>query len=206
MARTSFIRQIYRNKNDCQGIVFLDRDGTINKEVNYLRDEKQIQILPHVSEGIALLNKENIRVIVITNQPAVARGYTTISGLKKINNTLVSHLKKKNAYIDAIYSCPHHPERYHPNIPPNAMKYRIKCSCRKPKLAMFRQALRDFKVNTKKAFVVGDRTGDIKAGKNLKITTFLVETGFGGRDNKYSIAPDYIVCDLYEAIDIILNH
>lgn len=201
-----FIKQIYRNKKNYVGIVFLDRDGTINKEVNYLRDKAQIEILPHVAEGIALLNKEKIVVVVITNQPVVTRGYVTIKGLKEINDTLVEHLMKENAYIDAIYSCPHHPERDHPDIPASAVKYRIECECRKPKLAMFRQAIEDFNVNKEAAFVIGDRTEDIKAGENLGITTILVEMGFGGCDNKYHIMPDYTACDFGEAVDIIMRN
>lgn len=188
MVGASFVRQIYRNKKDYQGIIFVDRDGTINKDVSYLRDKTQIEILPHVAEGIALLNKENIAVVVITNQPVVARGYITIRGLKEINDTLVEYLMKENAYIDAIYSCPHHPERHHPDIPPSAMKYRIDCDCRKPKLAMLKKAARDFNINLESAFIVGNTSRDIMTGKNLGISTILVKKGM-----TFSHAVDIII-------------
>lgn len=205
MVGSSFVKQIYRNKKDYQGIIFLDRDGTINKEVSYLRDKAQIEILPQVAEGIALLNKEKIAVVVITNQPVVARGYVTTRGLKEINDILVEHLMKENAYIDAIYSCPHHPERYHPDIPVRAMKYRIECDCRKPKLAMLKKAAEDFNINLESAFIVGNTSHDIMTGKNLGIPTILVETGFGGKDNKYSVKPDYVTRDFSHAVDIIMR-
>ncbi len=188
-----FIEQIYRNEKDYKGIIFLDRDGTLNQEVNYLQKLMQIKLLPSVLEGIRALNKNKIAVVIITNQPVVARGYITIGELKKINDSLVAILKKKNAYIDAIYSCPHHPEMEHPDIPPHAMKYRIKCECRKPGLAMYKKALSVF--GSKKVFgVIGDQTRDIFAGKKLKIPTAAVMTGYKGKDALYDVTPDF-VCD-----------
>lgn len=196
---SDFITQIYRNNKNYRGIVFLDRDGTINKDVNYLSDKTQIKILPKVVSGIRMLNQNNIAVVVITNQPVIARGLIIEEDLKKLNDTLSERLKKEGAYIDAIYSCPHHPEKNHPDIPERAMKYRIVCECRKPKVAMLRKALEDFNINLETAFIVGDRTEDIKAGENLSIKTILVETGYGGRDNKYPVSPDYISKDFANA-------
>lgn len=188
-----FIEQIYRNNKNYQGIIFLDRDGTINQEVNYLREKKQIRILPGVIDGIALLNKNNIAVVVITNQPVIARGLISIKDLGKLNDLLVDELKKENAYIDAIYSCPHHPEKNHLDIPESAAKYRISCKCRKPGLAMYKKALSVF--GSKKVFgVIGDQTKDILAGKRLKIPTVIVKTGYKGEDGLYDVKPDF-VCD-----------
>lgn len=200
-----FITQIYRNNKNYKGIVFLDRDGTINKDVNYLSDKAQIEILPKVPSGLRVLNQNSICVVVITNQPVVARGVITIRGLRKLNDTLSERLKKEGAYIDAIYSCPHHPERNHPDIPERAMKYRIVCECRKPKVAMLRKAVEDFNINLETAFIVGDRTEDIKAGENLGIKTILVETGYGGRDNKYPVSPDYISKDFANAVQFCIK-
>lgn len=202
-----FIRQVYKKEDaSFRKTVFLDRDGIINREVNYLSRLEQFSFLPGVLDGIKKFNNHSVVVIVITNQPVVARGLATIKDVKLINDTLVTMLNKKNAYINAVYFCPHHPERNHPDIPPQALKYRIKCQCRKPKLAMFKAAIKDFNINLQSAYLVGDRTIEIEAGKKLGIPTILVETGFGGRDNKYPIKSDYISIDFSHAVDIIVNH
>lgn len=201
-----FVEQIYRNEKDYKGIVFLDRDGTINQQkVGYLQSTTQIKLLPTVAEGIRKLNKNKIAVVIITNQPVVARGYITIEVLKKINDSLVVVLKKKNAYINAIYSCPHHPEKNHPDIPKSAMKYRIKCSCRKPGLAMFKLALSVFG-SPKMLGVIGDQTKDILAGKKLKIPTAIVKTGYKGEDGLYDVAPDFICDNFLTAVRVLLKN
>lgn len=199
-----FIEQIYRNNKNYKGIVFLDRDGTINGEVDYLRSENQIEILPTVFEGIRLLNKREIAVVVITNQPVIARGLITIEELKNINNTLFEILRKENAYIDAIYSCPHHPEPDHPDIAPEAMKYRIKCECRKPGIAMHKKAMSVF--GSKKILgVIGDNTRDIAAGEKLSATKVIVKTGDQGEDGTYDVRPDFICDNFLDAVQILLQ-
>jgi len=198
-----FIEQIYQKNKDYKGIVFLDRDGTINREVNYLRYKGQIEILPEVANGIRMLNRNNIAVVVITNQPAVARGLITIKGLKKINDTLFEVLRKKSAYIDAIYSCPHHPEKDYPDIPKRAMKYRIKCECRKPGLLMYKKALSTY--GSKNILgVIGDRTSDVASGKKLSIPTVIVRTGFRGEDSIHNVMPDFICDNFSDAVRILL--
>lgn len=172
-----FIEQIYRNYKNYKGIIFLDRDGTIIREVEYLQNEGDIEILPKVIDGIRILNQNNIAVIVVTNQPVVARGLINIKDLKRINNEIVSKLEKEGAYISAIYSCPHHPEKYHIDIPPHAMKFRIKCECRKPGIAMYKKALEIY--GSKKVLgVIGDDTRDIVAAKNLEVRGVLVSDNF----------------------------
>lgn len=194
-----FITQIYRNNKNYKGIIFLDRDGTINKEVNYLFDKAQIEILPFVPNGIRLLNRNNIAVVVITNQPVVARGVITIGELKKLNDILSERLKKEGAYVDAIYSCPHHPERNHPDIPPKAMKYRIVCECRKPGLLMYKKALSVY--GSKKILgVIGDQTKDVLVGKKLKARTAIVKTGYKGEDELYNVTPDFICDNFLDAV------
>jgi len=198
-----FITQIYRNNKDYEGIIFLDRDGTINKEVNYLSSKAQVEILPHVVEGIRMLNQNNIAVVVITNQPVVARGLITIEYLKKINDMLFEKLKKEGVYIDAVYSCPHHPERHHPDIPLSAMKYRIGCECRKPGILMYKKALSTY--GSKNILgVIGDRTSDVASGKKLLVPTVIVKTGFRGEDSKYNVIPDFICDNFPDAVRRLL--
>lgn len=198
-----FIEQIYRNNKNYRGIVFLDRDGTINEEVNYLRSKYQIGILPTVVEGLRLLNKRRIAVVVITNQPVIARGLITVEDLKKLNNILVEKLKKEGVYIDAIYSCPHHPEPDHPEISFQAMKYRRKCECRKPGLAMYKKAL-SFYGSKKVLGVIGDQTRDVAAGKMLLIPSVIVRTGHRGEDGIYNVVPDFICNNFLDAVNRLL--
>jgi len=198
-----FIEQVYRNNKNYRGIIFLDRDGTINREEKYIYHEKQIKFLPQVTEGIRLLNKNNIAVIVITNQPAVARGLITIEDLKKLNDILFEKLKKENAYIDAIYSCPHHPERSHSDIPRDAMKYRISCKCRKPGTAMHKKAISIYG-SSKIIGVIGDQTRDILAAKNLGTIGVIVKTGFKGKDGLYDVTADSVCENFLNAVKVLL--
>lgn len=194
-----FIEQIYKKNKNYHGLIFLDRDGTLNYEVGYLSKLNQIKILPSVVKGLDFLNKNKIAVIVIANQPVVARGYVSVEGLKKINDRLTEILGKKNVYIDAIYSCPHHPEKNHRDIPAFAKKFRVKCKCRKPGLAMLERAFSAYK--TKKIIgIVGDQTRDIMCGKNFSIKTALVLTGHKGQDGVYKIKPDFVGRNFYDAV------
>lgn len=198
------IEQIYRNNKAYRGIVFLDRDGTVNREVDYLQDRTQIEILPTVVEGIRLLNRRRIAIVIITNQPAVSRGLITIKGLKKINDILFEKLKRENAYINAIYSCPHHPERDHPDIPDYSMQYRLVCECRKPKLGMYKKALSVY--GSKKIFgVIGDQTKDVLSGKKLKAPTIIVKTGYRGEDKIYDVRPDFVCDNFLDAVNALLR-
>ncbi len=199
-----FIEQIYRKNKNYEGIVFLDRDGTINEEVDYLNSEMQTKILPTVVRGIQILNKKRIAVVVITNQPVIARGLITIDELKKINDTLFEDLKKEGAFIDAIYSCPHHPETNHSDIPPHAMKFRIECDCRKPGLAMYKKAISDFGLK-KILGAIGDQTKDVVAGKNLGIRSVIVKTGYAGQDGIHDVAPDFICNNFLSAVNALLQ-
>ncbi len=198
-----FVEQIYRNNKNYRGVVFLDRDGTINEDVNYLRSKYQIEILPTVVRGLRLLNKKHIAVVVVTNQPVVARGLITIEDLKKLNDTLIEKLKKEGAYIDAIYSCPHHPEPDHPEISFQAMKYRIKCDCRKPGLAMYKKVLSVY--DSKKVLgVIGDQTRDVLAGKKLGTLGVIVRTGYKGEDGLYDVNADFVCDNFLDAVGRLL--
>lgn len=201
--RHQFIEQIYRNNKNYHGIVFLDRDGTVNREVNYLRSKQQIEILPTVVLGIRLLNKRRIAAVVVTNQPVVARGLITIEGLRKLNDLLFEKLRKEGVYIDAIYSCPHHPQREHPDIPTSAVKYRIACECRKPGLAMYKKALSIY--GSKKVLgVIGDQTRDILAGKKLETSGVIVRTGYKGEDGLYEVTADFVCDNFLSAVKRLL--
>lgn len=182
-----------------QKAVFLDRDGVVNREVDNLKNIKQLRLLPNVAASINRLNRFGFLVIVVTNQPVIARGWLTEKDLKKIHQILIKRLSQKGAKIDAIYYCPHHPNA-------NLKKYRRRCRCRKPNIGLIRKAVKKFKIDLKKSFMVGDSTRDILAGKRAKLKTILVKTGYAGQDGKYEVKSDFITGNLSEAIKIIKKH
>ena len=176
--------------------VFLDRDGTINKEVDNLRSLSQLRILPGSASAIKELNREGFLVIVITNQPVISRGWVSEKGLDKIHAVLIRKLREKGAKLDAIYYCPHHPRA-------QIKKYRAVCKCRKPNIALIIKAAKKFGINLKKSFMIGDSTRDVLSGKNAKVKTILVKTGYAGKDGKYNVKPDFVAKNLKEAVKII---
>ena len=183
--------------------VFLDRDGVINEEAGYITSAEQLKIIDSVPEAIQILNEEGFKVIVVTNQPQVARGLCSEEDIKNLHERLSDKLMATGAKIDAFYFCPHHPEKDHPDIPGEALRYRIHCSCRKPETFLFKKAAEDFDIDLKNSFLIGDRSVDVKAGENIGCKTFLVKTGSGGSDFKYEVKPDFIVDDLMKAAKLI---
>jgi len=179
--------------------VFLDRDGVINEEVNLLSDARQLRLIQNAEKAIKLLNNLGFYVIVATNQPQVARGLLKEKEAEKINETLRKMLAKKGAKIDAIYFCPHHPEKHHLDIKPECMKYRIECDCRKPNIGMLKKAEKKFGLNLKSCYIIGDKTMDMQTGKNAGCRTILVKTGYAGKDKKYDVKPNFIAKDLFDA-------
>lgn len=183
--------------------IFLDRDGVIIENINLLHKPEQIKLIDGSAKALKMLN-EFFHVIVVTNQPQVARGLCTEEDVNKIHEKLKNDLKRFEAKIDAIYYCPHHPEKHHSDIKPECMKYRIDCECRKPKIGMLTKAKEDFDLDLEKCFLIGDSTRDILTGKNAGCKTILVKTGYAGRDGKFLAKPDFICENLLEAAKLIL--
>ena len=182
-----------------QKAVFLDRDGVINREVNNLKSIKQLRLLPNVATSIGKINRLGFLLIVITNQPVIARGWLTEMGLERIHRELMRRLAVKGAKIDEIYYCPHHPNA-------NLKKYRVQCRCRKPNTGMIKAAAKKNAINLKKSFIIGDSTRDILTGKRAKLKIILLKTGYAGQDGKYNVKPDFIAKDLSEAVKIIKKY
>lgn len=181
--------------------VFLDRDGVITKEPPYYAHKiEQLELVPKSAETIRLLNESGFKVIVVSNQAGVARGYYREKDIQIYNNEMKRQLEEKGAYIDAIYYCPHYPEAI-------IEKYKIDCECRKPKPGMLSQAEKDLNLNLKLSFLVGDKMSDIEAGYRAGCKTILVLTGQGNDElkkiSKMNIKPNYISKDLFTAIQII---
>ena len=162
-----------------QKAVFLDRDGTINKYVGFLRDIKDFELLPGVSEAIKMINDSGYLAIVITNQPVIARGEVTVPELLEIHNKMETMLGAEGAYLDAIYYCPHHP---HKGYEGEISELKIDCECRKPKPGMLINAAKDYNINLKNSWMIGDGENDIKAGKAAGCKTAFIGEGEYGQD------------------------
>lgn len=182
--------------------VFIDRDGVINTEADFLIDVKKLEFVENADRAITLFNEMGFAVVIVTNQPQVARGLCSEKDVRKLHRFMKNELKKKGAKIDGIYYCPHHPERRR-DIPKWAMKYRIECRCRKPGIGMLKEAGEKFDIDFSNSYLIGDRTVDIKAGQNAGCKTILVKTGYGGKDGKYNVKPDYICKDIYDAAKLV---
>lgn len=168
-----------KNLKNKQKAVFLDRDGTINKFVGFLRNIDDFELIDGVSEAIKKINSSGYLAIVITNQPVIARGEVAFEELERIHNKMETLLGKQGAYLDAIYYCPHHPHRgYEGEIP----ELKIDCDCRKPKPGMFIKAAEDFNIDLSESWMIGDSENDVKAGKNAGCRTALIGDEYFNQD------------------------
>ncbi len=171
--------------------VFLDRDGVIVNESNYNKIE-QLELIKGSAEAIKLLNENNLLAIIVTNQAGIAKGYFTENDTMLFNDKLKDELEKQDAYIDAIYYCPHHPD--------------LNCKCRKPKSGMLYTAKRKFDIDLTQSFMIGDKITDIEAGDNVGCKTIMVMTGYGKENINIKTNKRYYVAeDLYNAVEFIIK-
>lgn len=160
-----------KNLKNKQKAIFLDRDGTINRYVGFLRDIDQFELIPGVADAIKSINNSGYLAIVVTNQPVIARGEVTWDELQQIHNKMETLLGAEGAYLDAIYFCPHHPDKgFEGEIP----ELKIDCNCRKPKPGMLLKAAEDFNIDLKASWMIGDGKNDIEAGRNAGCRTILL--------------------------------
>jgi D-glycero-D-manno-heptose 1,7-bisphosphate phosphatase len=180
--------------------VFLDRDGTIVREVGYLRSSAQLRLLPRAASAIKRLNDFGFAVIVATNQSGIARGLLTEADLALTNEALQRRLARYGAHVDAFYFCPHHPEVGPP-------KYRRRCRCRKPSPGMLLRAARELDLDLPRSFAVGDSARDLLAGRNAGARAILVRTGYGRRTEAEcgaALPADHVADDLAAAVEWVL--
>ena len=190
-----------KNLKNKQRAIFLDRDGTINKQKGLICSEEQFELELYAAESLNRLHAAGFLAIVVTNQPVVARGLCDIAAVDNIHAKMETLLGREGAYLDAIYFCPHHPDSGYPGENP---KYKIPCVCRKPATGMIEQAVSRFNIDVSDSWIVGDSTIDIQTGLNAGLHTALVLTGVGGKDGKYAVEPEIVGANLNDAIDRIL--
>jgi len=176
--------------------IFVDRDGTISRDVLYLNSPDQFTMYPGVGPGIRTLKKKGYKIIVITNQSGIGRGYFTEQQLLSIHEKMAEEFQKFGVTLDGIYYCPHHPDD--------------KCNCRKPRTGLFEQAITDHDIDVKKSFMIGDKILDIGAGKKAGTKTILIPEPHVRDDclsnkSRWEYAPDYIADDFCDAVEWILK-
>lgn len=177
--------------------IFLDRDGVIYREKNLFYQGHPITKPEHVEwedrskEALQKFSSLDFLLVIITNQAQINRGLLTPSILNEINKPIYDELRKYGRFLDGFYFCPHIPEE--------------NCECRKPKLGLIKRAQLDLDLDLKNSWLIGDQTSDIKAGRDSNCKTILIRTGYGGRDNQFSINPDFTTKDLMDAYNLIQN-
>lgn len=177
-----------------QKAVFLDRDGVLTIEKGFLHSAEEMALYEYGRECVVKLHEAGYLVFVITNQSGVSRGYFTEDELNKMNARLIDE-----SGVDAVYYCPHHVDGI-------VKKYAVPCDCRKPNTGLIEKASKDYCIDLKGSYFIGDRECDIQTGKNAGIKTILVRTGYGAEEEKRNIHPDYVVDDLKAATDICINN
>lgn len=182
-----------------QPAAFLDRDGTIIRQVELLHDSKQMRLLPGAAEAIRMLNRNGIKVIVVTNQPVVARGISTLSDVTNMHELLNRRLRRNRAHVDAFYFCPHHTNA-------TIEEFKCACNCRKPNPGMILLAAAEHGLNLGQSVMMGDTTQDILTGRRAGVRTILVKTGHGGKDPwQYECSADHEAPDLRAAVSLWLK-
>jgi len=175
--------------------VFIDRDGTINKNTGYIDSPDRFEIYPGVAEGIKKLKDNGFKIIIITNQSGIARGFFTVENLDEIHKKMNDILAKKDVKVDAIYFCPHHPDE--------------KCDCRKPNTALFEKAIKEHNIDTYSSYMIGDRMLDVEAGSKIGVKTVLVpekKDMVKKEIEESEINPDYISKDFMSGAEWIIEN
>jgi histidinol-phosphate phosphatase family protein len=172
---------------------FLDRDGTIIEEKDFIKTPDQIEFIPGSIDAIKMLRNLGYKIVVISNQSGIGRGILTEKMVIEVNQSFLKRLEDQGASADGLYFCPHHPDD--------------DCDCRKPKTGMIKRAVRELELDLKDAVVIGDKLADIQLGKNIGATAVLVRTGYGRqelaklRDANPDERPDFVAENLLAAVN-----
>ncbi len=171
--------------------IFLDRDGTINLEVEYLHEPEKFQFLPKSIEGMKTFGEMGFRLIIITTQAGIGLGYFSKEDFFQVNRRMLKELSQEGVLIDRIYFCPH--------------SLKEKCNCRKPNIGLIERAREDLNLDLKGSWFIGDKTSDLEMARRADLRAVLVKTGYGGSDGEFEVQPEYMAADLLDAALYILN-
>lgn len=177
-------------------VIFLDRDGTINIEKSYLHKWEDFEFEKNAIEGLKKLKNLGYEFIVVTNQSGIGRGYYTEEDLISLNNQMVKKLKEYDIEILECFYCPHHPEK-------GIEKYKVQCNCRKPNPGMLLEGIKKYNVDINNSYMIGDKKGDLEAGKKAGLKSILVLTGYGKNTVK-DIQDNYLIAnDLLDVANLL---
>lgn len=177
---------------------FIDRDGVINEERNYVHRISDFVLLPGVVEGLKLLRNAGYRLIVVTNQAGIARGYYAQDEMDRLHDHMRELLAEHGVSLDAIYFCPHHPQGSIEHLA-------IECDCRKPSPGMLQQAAKDFDLNLATSVLIGDKLSDVRAGKCAGVgRTVIVESGHNV-ERIARLEADVVAADLLAAARVLTS-
>ncbi len=172
--------------------VFVDRDDTLMVDVKYCADPDLVKLIPGAAEGLRSLRAAGYRVVVVTNQSGIGRGYFDAETLERVNNRLRDELQRKGADYDALYYCPHTPEE--------------ECECRKPKPGLLLKAASELNIDLSSSYTLGDRDLDIGAGRAAGTRTILVSKSSQLCNSKSNQPADFVATNVAEAANLILSH
>jgi D-glycero-D-manno-heptose 1,7-bisphosphate phosphatase len=176
--------------------VFLDRDGTLVYPRHYPSHPEELRLYEHIGPGLRRLQKAGFRLVVITNQAGIARGYFTEDDLRLMHEYLSGELARLGVQLDAIYYCPHHPDGVIPELA-------LRCQCRKPAPGMLLAAAADLDIDLAGSWLVGDILDDVEAGKRAGCRSILVDLGTEARPTRRLRRPDFVARDTVHALRII---
>lgn len=179
-------------------VVFLDRDGTLNEEVNYLHRTEDLRILDGVSQAICALRSAGFKIVVVTNQAGVGRGYYTEQDVDHLHMFMNEQLAEQNAQVDHFFYCPHHPVH-------GIGAYKKVCHCRKPETGMFEMAQQYYEIDKEHSWMIGDKLIDVQAGRNFGVHTALVGTGYGKKEQETAQENGEVPYEIYGAslLDVV---
>lgn len=189
-----------KNRANKQRAIFLDRDGVLNEDSHLVASVEELAIYPYSGKAVKKINDSGFLAIVATNQSVIARGKISEADLRVIHNKLDTVLGADHAKLDALYYCPHHPDK---GFAGENSKYKIDCHCRKPKPGMLLDAASDFNIDLSESYFIGDAERDIEAGQRAGVSTVGVMTGKGMIGSK--IRPDYLFPNVAAAVDFIVD-
>jgi D,D-heptose 1,7-bisphosphate phosphatase len=176
--------------------IFIDRDGTINVDVHYIDDPEKFEMYSGVGTGLRRLQENGYKIIVVTNQSGIGRGYFTEKQLSDIHSRMRQEFQKFSVTLDGIYYCPHHPDD--------------RCNCRKPNTELFERAVNEHDVNIKKSFMLGDKILDICAGEKMGLRTVLIpepqeRSEILSKKQEWDCKPDFLADNFLDAVAWILK-
>jgi D-glycero-D-manno-heptose 1,7-bisphosphate phosphatase len=180
--------------------IFLDRDGTLNEDPGYLGDPDKVKLFPETGKALSILKNDlNFKLIVISNQSGVSRGLITKYAVESVNAKINELLEAYKVSIDAFYYCPYHPD----------FSSEEECSCRKPSPEMVFKAAKDFNIDLKGSYLIGDSASDMECGKNAGVKTILVRTGYGNDSfstlQKENNFPTFVAKNILDACNYIMK-